>query len=47
MFDPDAVITGEQITALLEAARWAGWRSQPGWGRPFDTETADRSTKPT
>jgi nitroreductase len=22
-FDPDAVITGEQLTALLEAARWA------------------------
>jgi nitroreductase len=26
-FDPDAVVTGEQLTALLEAARWA-----PTWG---------------
>lgn len=27
-FDPDAVVTGEQVTALLEAARWAAT-----WGR--------------
>jgi nitroreductase len=27
-FDPDAVVTGDQLTALLEAARWAAT-----WGR--------------
>lgn len=27
-FDPDAVVTGNQVTALLEAARWAAT-----WGR--------------
>ncbi len=27
-FDPEAVVTAEQLTALLEAARWA-----PTWGR--------------
>ena len=27
-FDPDAVVTGDQVTALLEAARWAAT-----WGR--------------